>query len=345
MLLRWPCLALASVALFEAGAPLQRPENQSVALFKLYQTGAYADFARGLASIDDFEQLRRDLGRASRAWPLQPRAGFLLEVAVAALESEARPDPDSPGARLFRAACADVRDLPAGSPFESIWNAAAIAVLDGPYAAGIDRDEHLGHVRQVDDGMRALASARGPERAAWHYLTFVQPGTVLRPEGSGPRLEAGAKTVDSALARLRRAALIPVAEPEARLRLGALLAAAGDHQGAMTELGHLPDLTEDARLRYLALMFAASVFTETARLSEAHDLYAAAAQIDPTWTSPLLAVAALDFGGNQRAETDAAAETFLHRDRRHDADPWLGFADGQWPDLGRRLDAMRLALR
>jgi tetratricopeptide (TPR) repeat protein len=313
-------------------------------LLDAYHAGRYDAVWAELASSRSFKEVRQGISDRKGVVAPETLAAFAIEASIVALqlpESERTRYGQETG--LFEDACKIVRGLPDGGAFEAAWHAVALAVLDADFALGIDRDDHLGHIRgRLDEGMRTLAVARSPERGAWYFLLDVK--SALQNDLDDSRVRRGRVNVREALEYFDRARRSQNVGTEAALRHGALLAEWSPGPSALDELLAVASEAAEPRLEYLALVHAGRLLQVLGRSEEARATLERAVAAYQMNRAAHLSLASLHFAANRRNEADRHVRQALEFDDWA-ADPWFDYFDGAWPELDVRLAAMREAVR
>jgi tetratricopeptide (TPR) repeat protein len=325
----WVFLALL---LLQAGAA-QPAEPTAAELFNLYQQRQFEAFTGGLARVQDFAALRRQIGRESANWPPEAKAAFLLETADAALQYKEPIAQSEPEAELLEDACKAVRQLPPQGEFEAAWHAAALSVLSAPYARGVSVDNHVKHIRgRFDAGRIAMIRAMPGERRSWHEATQV------------PLSRSGRAHMRDVVKLFEAARRFDSVRAEATIRQAALLTTWDVHAEALPLLASVDAMTEDPWLRYMAALVQGRSLQGAGRGAEAQAAYRSAANLQPNGKAARLALAAMLFSTGTRDEADRLVSEALS-EQDGPVDPWREFLGGEFRFLEARKAAMRGLLR
>ncbi len=243
-------------------------------------------------------------------------------------------------AKLAEWGCALLRREPTPSASERLWQLAAVASADrvGDFEFLIgspfddrgnpqDEFEHLNHVikRFPTENRFALAQAVALEWRTWPVKGFrrSRPNIVF----SGPAM--------SALDHMSKDEAIGA---EASLRLGSLRLRLKRYDDALTLFTHVETITRDPYLVYLAHYFSGQAFEDKHQVADAEREYRASLATVPRAESATLALAAILFTSDRRADATALVEASLAPDPP--LDPWRGYGSADerfWPELQRRL--------
>jgi tetratricopeptide (TPR) repeat protein len=338
------------LALFlsQPGGAAQSAEPTAAELFSAYRLRQFEGFTQQLARVQDFGDLRKQIARDGRDWPIEPKAAFLLETANAALQRKALEIRTGPEVELFEDACKAVRQLAPQGQFEAAWHAAAFSVLSARYASGTSIDDHLKHIRgRFDEGRMALIRALPGERNAWYEATQVQP-TLTGPdptEGFLPsRSRTGRAHMRDVVKLFETARRFESVRAEATLRKAALLATWGQHGEALPLLTAVESLSDDPWLRYMAALMSGRSLEATGRNKDAQAAYQTAVSLHANGKAARLALASMVFAAGEREEADRLVGEALS-ERAGPPDPWKEFLGGDFRLLEVRRTAMREQLR
>jgi tetratricopeptide (TPR) repeat protein len=151
-----------------------------------------------------------------------------------------------------------------------------------------------------------------------------------------PTAASGSATAQLRVARdwFRKAVSVPRPVEEARVRLGRVLLALGDIDGAASALRPVHDSSTDRGLRYLTALFLGAVYERRGDLDAAAKSYAEAATLVPSPQSARLASAYVSHVRGDRSEAADTVVTAL-ADRSDYYDPWLLYTRGYSLQLGR----------
>jgi tetratricopeptide (TPR) repeat protein len=244
--------------------------------------------------------------------------------------------------KLLEWGCALLRREPTPSAAERLWQLAAVATADraGDFEFLIgspfeergnpqDEFEHLNHVikRFPDEHRFALAQAIALEWRTWpagsRAFRYSRQSVVSSPDAIGA---FDHMSKDEAIGA------------EASLRLGDLRLRLKRFDDALALFAHVEATTRDPYLVYLAHYFSAQAFEGKQQRAEAERAYRAALATVPRAQSATMALAAILFESDRRAEATALVETSVEPNAP--PDPWRGYgaADERfWPELQRRL--------
>jgi tetratricopeptide (TPR) repeat protein len=238
-----------------------------------------------------------------------------------------------------------VRRWPAGDPFVTRWQHAALALAEGAVDP-IALELHLAHLRdQMPDDPRVRL---GHAIAAEQHLSPVQTTRVdVRVEATiNPAREQAERERRKAVAidLLQELRADPALQAEASLRLARLFQESNRASEAVALLNQLDRLTTDPVLRYLGYVFEGRGFERLGRTPEAREAYRRALQIGPNAHAATLAMAALLFRAGESAEADRLVTTLV-RNPDPTPDPWWTYWGGDVRLWSTRLRAMREAVR
>jgi tetratricopeptide (TPR) repeat protein len=152
-------------------------------------------------------------------------------------------------------------------------------------------------------------------------------------------------TTDSELKQaetlFRRALTLDRNLPEARVRLGHVLARRGRHAEAITELEPaVAEATSDL-IRFWGLMWLARERMATGALVGAREALTEASRLYPRAETPRLGLSQLAFDAGRRNEAlDAFRAIVLPRETLDESDPWLTYEFDHSPDVRELMDAM-----
>jgi tetratricopeptide (TPR) repeat protein len=157
-----------------------------------------------------------------------------------------------------------------------------------------------------------------------------------------PTFATGSAAQNLRVARdwFRKAVSAPRPVEEARVRLGRVLLALGDVEGAVSALRPVHDSSSDPGLRYLAALFLGAVYEQRGDLGAAAKSYAEAATLVPSPQSARLASA---YVSHLRGDRSGAADTVVTAlaDRSDYYDPWLLYTRGYSLQFGRLRKSAR----
>jgi tetratricopeptide (TPR) repeat protein len=341
---------LLALALSQPSGAAQSAEPTAAELFTVYRQGQFEKFTGQLARVGDFGDLRKQIARDGRDWPIEAKAAFLLETADLALQQKPLTNRTGPGVDLFEDACKAVRQLAPQGQFEAAWHAVAFSVLSARYATGLSVDDHLKHIRgRFDEGRMALVRAMPGERNAWYEATQVQP--TLPKTGPEPmegflpsRRRMGHAHMRDVVKLFESARRFESVRAEATLRQAALLATWDFHDEALPLLASVDGMTDDPWLRYMSALMSGRSLEATGRSREAHGAYQAALNLQANGRAARLALASMVFATGLRDEADRLVGEALS-ERAGPPDPWKEFLAGDFRFLDIRRDAMRGRLR
>lgn len=201
---------------------------------------------------------------------------------------------------------------------------------------------------------------------SWYILTvsFVPPSTpahmplrrsALVDFGDDPEIlllvgstAFGRQAQEATLGRAL--ALDPVLV-EARVRHGRVLQELGRNDEAYSELERAARDAHEAQsvvVEYLAQLFLGRLHEDARRLDEAVKCYKAAAALNPNWQVAHVALGSLRVTAGSTEEGWAAGRVALGdaaTPRRPDIDPWYLYRRALYWQAGRRIQAMRAAVR
>ena len=248
-------------------------------------------------------------------------------------------------AKLLEWGCALLRREPTPSASERLWQLAAVASADrvgdfefligSPFEVrGNPKDEfeHLNHVikRFPTENRFALAQAVALEWLTWPprwqaQFRRARPNIVFQ----SPAINAfDHMSKDEAIGA------------EASLRLGSLRLRMKRYDDALALFAHVETITRDPYLVYLAHYFRGQAFEAKHELVDAEREYRASIATVPRAESATLALAAILFTSDRRADATALVEASMAPDAP--PDPWRGYGSADerfWPELQQRLHA------
>ena len=325
----------------------QSAEPTAAELFSAYRQRQFDAFTTKLGDVQDFSVLRKQIARDGKDWPLEAKAGFLLETADAALQRKPAERRTGPETDLFEDACKAVRQLPPGGSFEAAWHDVALSVLAARYAWGTSVDDHLRHIRgRFDEGRIALVRAMPEERESWREWNEVQP-TLNDNDSIGglpPRSRTGRAHMRDVVQLFEAARAFESVRAEATLRQAALLSTWQLHAEALPLLATIESLSDDPWLRYMAALMSGRSLEAGGRSKEAEAAYRSAISLQPNGKAARLALASMVFAAGGREEADGIVSEALTQ-RAGPPDPWKEFLGGQFRFLEVRRAAMREQLR
>jgi hypothetical protein len=364
-------VAVVIATLATAGASPPLPARTAIDFLDRYAGGAFAAVVADLERVTDFTPLLEQLERDGPAWMAAggeadrerrelAAATFALEAARVDAWNEWKhivdqplmvPPPPPAGAAPSKAPPYKPRDVliwqppplliewgcrlmsrdPTPRPIERWWQLAALAVaqrsedfqflVGNPFdkrefANPQDEIEHLLHVikRFPDEPRFALAQGiavewRWPDEAAGAFVSLA--GT-------------------------------PAVSGEAAMRLGRLQSVSrnsSNQRNAAETLERAERLTRDPYVVYLARYFKGQLHERRGRLEDAERAYRGAVAAVPHAQSATVALSALLYGRQRRAEAEALTSA-MFRARPQPVDPWRAYAhadDRFWPQLIARL--------
>jgi tetratricopeptide (TPR) repeat protein len=177
------------------------------------------------------------------------------------------------------------------------------------------------------DGLTLLASGGFHEVQARPYL-LLEASEGRQGNLAAWRLEERSWRLKSAESAYREAIAADPKLAEAWLRLGRVLTLQGRRDEAHVALARVPELTTDARWRYLALLFRASAYEADGKLDVAHPSYRGALEVWPSSHAARLGVSRLDAErgawDEARKDLDGVGLTTPDGD-----DPWWAYDFGQ----------------
>jgi hypothetical protein len=327
--------------------------------------------------VEGLQALRREV-KASSISP-KIKAAFLLEATetfqhhlqLGATAVEVMRSPPSSTAPMplaaamadaFRDACDAVGKLPASDPFVELWFSAGFAARSG---GSVGQSQATWQWRllsstsigpcgdgHVDPGQKALSHAVPMERLAWRslyqdrrtYVTGEQAEFTSQYEKRrlATLLAEEAKTVEQAIAELKKADAFESARAESLMRRGALLSASEHAMDALPLFDESQTLAHDEWIAYLDHLLKGRALETLGRTADAEASYRAALALRPKARSVNLALAALSFSHGRRADTNLLAVF----DQTSDAgDPWVQLPLGPYRFWPARRDEMRRLLR
>lgn len=246
-------------------------------------------------------------------------------------------------AKLLEWGCALLRREPTPSASERLWQLAAVASADrvGDFEFLIgspfeyrgnpqDEFEHLNHVikRFPTEARFALAQAVALEWLTWPHRWQAQFRRA-RPNIVAP------SAATSAFDHMSKDEAIGA---EASLRLGSLRLRLKRHDDALTLFRHVETITRDPYLVYLSHYLSGQAFEDKNQVADAEREYRASLATVPRAESATLALAAILFTSDRRADATALVEASLAPNPP--LDPWRGYGSADerfWPELQRRL--------
>jgi hypothetical protein len=358
----WPSsrrVLLCGLLLVCVGAGL--PADQApgaVALLDRYARGDFAAVVTELQHRHDFGDLLSGLRRDAPAWMTAggpaDRARRELAAATFALEAarvDARtewktvqrnppfPDPaiywHAPPLLIQWASGLFADDEPP-RPVERWWLLAAVSVAEhaedpefligSPFQArGNDQDEieFLRHSLPRFPAETRFALAQG---IALDWQTW--------PDRRGRRDAAGGRTREAQQV-FQNLLNDDAVGGEAAMRLGVVRLRSGNVNGALDMFDRAEDWTRDPYVIYLARYFKGRALERKTDATGAEQAYRGALAARPRTQSASIALAALLFRRNQRAEASAVLDANLSA-RPQPVDPWRTYADADdrfWPQL------------
>ena len=337
-------------------------------LLGAYRVSRSAETIGQLREPRDLAGFLKTLSPALKQTDAEVASGFLLEVAIMGF----RTGQATAAIEILERGCEIARSLPRPSGFATVWQSAALALVEGA-SAGVDFKSaeapnlateyqtsalpiggvakellgHFGHIKDVlGDGTVALAYAVSQEQRAWNGEYLV--ARAMRPDfsdSSGYRnrnLSLASDQIQEAIKRFEKAELFPDVREEALLRKGALLGLMGKHKEALLVLSSMS--SDDPWRRYLASLFSARSLGSLNRPDEAERALAEALSAWPTGSSAsVLLVALLKLEGR---DADAMQHVSALRAVPTGArDPWLEYRYGDYRFLDMRVGMMRELLK
>jgi tetratricopeptide (TPR) repeat protein len=203
---------------------------------------------------------------------------------------------------------------------------------------------HLDRARVIFPDDPDLEFLTGCQRESY-AAPAIQAGmrTAVLPSGFTVGVGNDRTELHVAETHLRRALAIRPDFPEARLRLGRVLAVLGRHEDAARELAQAEASVDDALLRYFATLFLGAEEEALGRYDAAREAYEHAAAIYPMAQSPWLALSELARRRGDRPSALRALQQMFELPSAEPErdDPWWTYHIAQARNAAELLDAVR----
>jgi tetratricopeptide (TPR) repeat protein len=354
-------IPLCAAASLQAQIAVQASSVSTV--LDLYAAGRTDEAVRVTASIPNLTQFRVRYILEAPAWigtgdhavrRRRAAAAFVLELTRARLESDWRLLRD-----LVEWTCGDLRAAGPPDDFERAWHDAALALAgrardriwllgEIPYLPGQkprrmpERSDSPGHLVHVAERLPDSSSIRLEWIMAWTWGRDREP---TRNFGAGgiPVVFGRRERQLDALTALRSLVHDPAVGAEASLRVAYLEFILGDYPAAHATAAATASVTPT--VQYVAHVIAGRALDQMQQADAARQAYERALAALPAGESASLALAAIRFAGDDRADISTLMDRALVRMRDGD-DPWRLFLYGSfryWPERLRtlRLEATR----
>jgi tetratricopeptide (TPR) repeat protein len=346
---------IAATAVSLAGAP--DPAQSPPSVVDLI-TG-YADWVHGrrervdLVAID-LDVVRQELGRVNPAslpsGDMPPAAArehqrrlltsFALELAAIGSRRHA-----AAAARLVEWACPLVRSHTPHDEFDTAWQLAALALLEGGIDSTALRD-HLNHlpIGLTEDPRVLLAQGIAEEQfsAPAEVLTrSVAAAGLARAREQLARMEGERyRAAERAIAKFREAAKTDAITAEATLRQGHVHLRMGRFDAALATWKDLDGKITDQALLYLLHLFRGEAYEGYNRVPQARDAYLAALEVSPGAHSATLRLSALAFLNAHGDDPYPLVDALLRNDDPR-LDPWWSYYAADWRFWYPRIERVR----
>jgi tetratricopeptide (TPR) repeat protein len=321
-----------------------------------------------LSSKDALTRFVTDLERIAGQWPERVAAGFALEGAIAAFDTDI-----GLGARLLEAGCHRVRSVTHPGAWELAWQLAAVSVLQGPpqhgtHVMGYNNDwpggryplgdalhrygvlEQIRHAREQFPGEDQFRFSLGLTLEADLYGRSMSSAVY----DEGPTKKIPSAVVDDTFLRWEEAEKAfrsvleqthdPFLQGQAALHLGSVEHLGGHREQALRIWSTVPGYSADPAVRYLAHLLSGRVLLELQRPREAGSEFVAALAIRPGTASAQVPLAAILFLSDQRSVAAQIVEEAIRRPTPEN-DPWWSYFRGDYGNLADRVAAVRVGIR
>ena len=309
-----------------AGPGQDGPPIDAHALIDAWASGRYEVLPAALNRPFAVENLRKALEKVRFDPADRKRHEQAAALAVEAVQFAGAYHPAATF-ELIEWGCRLLRRDSVATEAERLFHRGAVAVLEGMTNPSVVTHAEHGLRRFPADPRFELARA-----VAVELQTFPDPEPSVRLGQRDGTLFA--RLVD----RLERAARFPEVRAEALARLGFAHLRDRHPERALAQLDHVPALTEDPWVLYLAHLFRGRALEALGRDDEAVEALRAAVAAVPGAQSAALALGAalLRTGAREEASAIAWASTAVPAV----ADPWIGYGQADlrfWPQIRDRL--------
>jgi len=352
------------LACLTAGRPAAQTPPATTLLDR-YARGEFDAVVAALEECKDVNDILNDLKRGGQAWiaaggpadvARRELAGatFALEAARAGewkdwKQVQHAPAPSQPNLiywhgppKLIDWGSAIFRKDATPRPIELWWQLAALAVaeraedpeflLGSPFEARAKRSDEFEYLNAMSKRFPHEPRFALAQGIALEWTTWPE-----RPRGGRP-IGPGTRNAIQVFEGLQKDEAVGA---EASVRLGSLRLRSGAVDVALKLFDHVETVTRDPYLIYLARYLKGQALEKGNQAPEAETAYRGALAAVPQAQSASLALAALLFTRNARAESAAIIDANLSA-RPQPLDPWRGYADADdrfWPLLVARLRA------
>jgi VWFA-related protein len=295
----------------EAAPPRPVPAEVA-ALAQTFDRGRPDAFHDALANTRNLAPVIRGLRLSDSPWPDDPRrsAIFALELAFAALRSEAR-DARDEGGRLLAEYSVRVREPAGADAFECWWLVTQATALTGLFRP---EDALLFVPRAIE---------RCPTAGRLHLTLAVLLEQQWLRGAATPAQEA------EIVSRFEQAMTFAEVQAEARLRLARFLLATGKPQEALAAIEHGGAPSQDREIRHLAELVHGQILRANGRTAEAAARFRASLAEWPGAPSAQVALMTLLLQEGERAEAAALAEA-VQTAPPDQYDPWWMYWLGEY---------------